>query len=61
MRREPDVQAFLAHLPLFQGLKADELARLAAGTTRRRLRRGETLFCQGELSTGFYAVVPQER
>lgn len=57
MRREPDVKAFLAHLPLFEGLKADELARLAAGTTRRRLRSGETLFRQGEPSTGFHAVV----
>lgn len=57
MRREPDVKAFLAHLPLFQGLKADEIARLAAGTTRRRLRSGETLFLQGEPSTGFHAVV----
>lgn len=57
MRREPDVKAFLAHLPLFQGLKADEIARLAAGTTRRRLRSSETLFLQGEPSTGFHAVV----
>jgi CRP-like cAMP-binding protein len=38
-------------------LKADELARLAAGTTRRRLRAGDALFSQGEPSTGFYAVV----
>jgi CRP-like cAMP-binding protein len=57
VRREPDVKSFLAHLPLFEGLKADELARLAAGTTRRRLRGGETLFRQGEPSTGFHAVV----
>src|SRR5688500_17734792 len=57
MRREPDVKAFLAHLPLFEGLKPDELARLAAGTTRRRLRSGETLFREGEASTGFHAVV----
>jgi CRP/FNR family transcriptional regulator, dissimilatory nitrate respiration regulator len=57
MRREPDVRSFLAHLPLFEGLKADELARLAAGTARRRLRSGETLFRQGEPSTGFHAVV----
>lgn len=57
MRREPDIKSFLAHLPLFQGLKADEIARLAAGTTRRRLRSGETLFRQGEPSTGFHAVV----
>lgn len=57
MRREPDLKTFLAHLPLFEGLKADELVRLAAGTTRRRLRSGETLFRQGDPSTGFYAVV----
>lgn len=57
MRREPRIQAFLAHLPLFEGLKSGELARLAAGTTRRRLRGGETLFLQGEPSTGFHAVV----
>lgn len=56
-RREPDVQAFLAHLPLFEGLTPAELARLAAGTTRRRLRIGEVLFRQGEPSTGLYAVV----
>lgn len=57
MRREPDIREFLAHLPLFQGLKPGELERLAAGTTRRRLRRGETLFRQGEPATGFHAVV----
>ena len=57
MRREPDLKSFLAHLPLFEGLKAEELARLAAGTTRRRLRSGEQLFKQGEPSTGFHAVV----
>lgn len=57
MRREPELKSFLAHLPLFGGLKPEELARLAAGTTRRRLRSGETLFKQGESPTGFYAVV----
>lgn len=57
MRRPPDVKSFLAHLPLFQGLKPGELERLAAGTALRRLRRGETLFLQREPSTGFHAVV----
>ena len=56
MRREPDVQAFLSHLPLFEGLNGAELSRLAAGTLRRRLRAGEVLFRQGEPSTGLYAV-----
>ncbi len=57
MRREPDVRAFLAHLPLFQGLSAAELSRLAEATTKRRLARGEVLFRQGERPAGFYAVV----
>lgn len=57
MRREPDVQAFLTHLPLFQGLQPEALARLAGGTTRRALRRGQALFRAGEPSTGCYAVV----
>lgn len=55
--KELDARAFLAHLPLFQGLSAAELARLAEGTVRRRLRAGETLFRQGEPSTGVHAVV----
>ena len=55
--RQPDIQAFLKHLPLFEGLSPADLARLAAGTTRRRLRTGEALFRQGERSSGFYAVV----
>lgn len=57
MRREPDVRSFLAHLPLFEGLRAEELERLALGTTRRRLKAGERLFEQGEPATGMYAVV----
>jgi CRP-like cAMP-binding protein len=55
--KELDARAFLAHLPLFQGLEAAERARLAEGTTRRRLRAGETLFRQGEPSSGGHAVV----
>jgi len=57
VRREIRPEAFLAKLPLFSGLGRDELARLAAATTRRELRRGEILFRQGEAPTGFYAVV----
>jgi CRP-like cAMP-binding protein len=57
MRREPEVTSFLAHLPLLEGLAREEYERLAAGTTRRRLHSGETLFKEGEPSTGFHAVV----
>ena len=57
MRGEPDIGAFLNHLPLFQGLSGAEIGRLAEGTARRRLRAGETLFREGEPSTGVHAVV----
>lgn len=57
MRREPQVKAFLAHLPLFEGLTAAELDRLAAGTTRLRLQNGQVVFRQGEAPAGLYAVV----
>lgn len=51
------MRAFLVHLPLFAGLGAAEIGRLAEGTTRRRLRAGEILFRQGEPSSGMHAVV----
>lgn len=57
MRRPIRTEQLLARLPLFAGLGAAELERLAAATTRRELKRGEFLFRQGEPSTGFYAVV----
>jgi CRP/FNR family transcriptional regulator, dissimilatory nitrate respiration regulator len=57
MNREPDVRSLLSHLPLFQGLTAAEIGRLAAGTHRRSLARGEILFRQGERPSGFYLVV----
>lgn len=57
MRREIRIEAFLANLPLLRGLAPEALARLAAGTTRRALKRGETLFREGDAPTGLYAVV----
>jgi CRP-like cAMP-binding protein len=55
--REIRPEAFLARLPLFQGLPAEALARLAGATTRRRLARGELLFREGEPSTGVHLLV----
>ncbi len=57
MRREIKTEAFLANLPLFKGMRHAELERLAAGTRRRKLARGETLFRAGEASNGLFAVV----
>lgn len=48
---------FLSAVPLFKSLDQAGLARLAAVTTRRSLRRGERVFSKGELPTGMYVVV----
>jgi len=56
-RREITPEVFLAGLPLFKALDAATLARLAAATTRRTLKRGETLFRKGDPATGMYVVV----
>ena len=57
VRPEIAPQAFLAALPLFKALDAAALARLAAATTRRPLKRGERLFSKGDAVTGMYVVV----
>lgn len=56
-RREIAPAVFLAGLPLFKALDAATVARLAAATTRRTLKRGETLFRKGEAPSGMYVVV----
>lgn len=56
-RREIAPEVFLAGLPLFKALDAATRARLALSTTRRLLKRGETLFRKGDALTGMYVVV----
>jgi CRP/FNR family transcriptional regulator, dissimilatory nitrate respiration regulator len=56
LRREIKTEAFLANLPLFKGLSALDLARLAAGTSRRKLKRGETLFREGEPAAALHVL-----
>lgn len=56
-RREIPAEVFLAGVPLFKALGATTLARLAESTTRRTLKRGETLFRKGDPATGMYLVV----
>ena len=55
--REIAPEAFLATVPLFKALDAATLARLGAATTRRALKRGETLFRKGDAASGMYVVV----
>jgi CRP-like cAMP-binding protein len=56
-RRETAPEVFLAGVPLFEALDAATLARLAAATTRRALRRGGMLFRKGDPASGMYVVV----
>lgn len=42
---------------LFSGLTDADLAELATITVRRRFKKGETLFCEGDQATGFYLLV----
>jgi CRP-like cAMP-binding protein len=56
-RRKIAPEVFLAGVPLFKELDPATRVRLAAGTTRRTLKRGETLFRKGDPATGMYLVV----
>jgi CRP/FNR family transcriptional regulator, dissimilatory nitrate respiration regulator len=56
-RREIAPEDFLAGVPLFKALDVATLTRLAMATTRRTLKRGETLFRKGDPVTGMYVVV----
>jgi CRP-like cAMP-binding protein len=50
-------QAFLASLPLFKELAADEIDRIAEGTTELHIPRGEILFNRGDPCAGFHLVI----
>lgn len=52
-----NIEALLAHVPLFSGLEKSEIARLARGSREVALSRGEILFHKGDMPTGFYLIV----
>jgi CRP-like cAMP-binding protein len=52
-----NIEALLAHVPLFNGLDKDEIARIARGTRQVNAARGDILFNKGDPSTGFHLVV----
>jgi len=56
-RREIAPEVFLGGAPLFKALDVATLTTLAMATTRRTLKRGETLFRKGDPVTGMYFVV----
>ncbi|HEX4882585.1 MAG TPA: Crp/Fnr family transcriptional regulator [Casimicrobiaceae bacterium] len=50
-------QSFLANVPLFRELGADEIDRLAAGTVERHAERGTVVANKGDPVEGFHVVV----
>lgn len=56
-RREVPVEVLLRSQPIFRDVEPAAIARLAAGTIRRPLARGEKLFSKGDLPTGMYIVI----
>ncbi|MQA36719.1 Crp/Fnr family transcriptional regulator [Rugamonas aquatica] len=51
------VQTFLSRVPLFNSMGAEELSRIALGTTELRVDRGGTIFQRGDDCVGFHQVV----
>jgi CRP/FNR family transcriptional regulator, dissimilatory nitrate respiration regulator len=52
-----DVPKYLALLPLFNALSPDELRDVAAGSSLRRLTRGEIVFRAGDPCNEFFVIV----
>ena len=56
-RREADIPALLARLPLFLALTPAQIESIAAAARERRLAKGEMLFQKGDPAKGFFVVV----
>ena len=52
-----NIPALLAHVPLFQGLDAQEIERIAAGARELAAAKSAILFHRGDAADGFYIVV----
>ena len=51
------IEDFLKNLPLFRGLSADEVGRIAAATSQMRAAAGTILFRKGDVCSGFHVIV----
>src|SRR6185369_949577 len=51
------VENLLAHVPLFDGLGAKEIADITCSTREIKLQRGDMLFHRGDPCTGFHILV----
>lgn len=52
-----NIEALLAHVPLFNGLGAEEIAKIARGTREIHASKGDILFHKGDPCSGFHLVV----
>ena len=52
-----NIEALLANVPLFNGLEADDIARIARGTREVNAARGDILFHKADQASGFYLIV----
>lgn len=52
-----NIEALLSHVPLFNGLAPEELARIAHATREINITKGENLFHRGDPCTGFHLLV----
>ena len=52
-----NIEALLTHIPLFNGLAPEEIARIAHGTREIHASKGDILFHKGDPCTGFHLLV----
>ncbi len=52
-----DISDQIAHLPLFQALTPDQIAKIAEQTRKKILPKGEVLFHKGDMAQGIFLVV----
>jgi len=52
-----NIEALLSHIPLFNGLAPEELARIARSTREIHVSKGDILFHKGDACNGFHLVV----
>ena len=52
-----NIEALLSHLPLFNGLAPEEIARIAASARESQAAKGDILFHKGDPCTGFHLLV----
>lgn len=52
-----NIEALLSHVPLFNGLASEEIARIARGTREIHTSKGDILFHKGDACNGFHLIV----